>query len=60
MKFMAILTLLVFCSGCGWFGREWAKTTGKAESCIDGVVYIQFASGVSVKYNRDGSIKNCN
>jgi hypothetical protein len=29
---------------------------GYAEVCIDGVIYLQFPSGATVKYNRDGSI----
>ena len=36
-----------------------AKLKGKTEQCIDGVIYIQFTSGVSFKYNSDGSIVTC-
>ena len=39
--------------------RFGAALTGSAKSCIDGVEYLQFASGVTVKYNRDGSISTC-
>lgn len=52
--------MLVFLlTGCGQVGRIVAKITGKSRSCIDGVEYLQFASGVTVAYNYDGSIKNC-
>lgn len=46
-------------SGCGWFSREAAKLTGYSKECVDGVMYYQFASGVTVAYNKDGSIKTC-
>ena len=46
-------------SGCGSWGRAVAKVMGSSESCIDGVIYIQFTSGVTVKYNQDGTIATC-
>lgn len=46
-------------SGCGWLGRADAYVTGYSESCIAGVLYYQFASGVTVAYNADGSVKVC-
>jgi hypothetical protein len=34
--------------------------TGEAVStCQNGVSYLQFASGVSVEYQKDGTIKTC-
>lgn len=62
---MKISTLLVavssavVLSGCGYFDRKFASLTGSAESCVDGVMYLQFASGVTVKYARDGGIVRC-
>ncbi len=58
MRVLFIL-ILISLSGCGWFGRETAKAFGTYESCVDGVKYIQFTSGVTVKYNVDGSIATC-
>lgn len=62
MKKTALISLVlssVVLAGCGKFDRTVASLTGSAESCIDGVVYIQFASGVTVKYARDGGIVRC-
>ncbi len=57
--FMIVSTILF--SGCGYIDRGIATVTGDgAEICVDGVNYLQFTSGVSVKYNKDGSIATCN
>jgi hypothetical protein len=53
------ISLVLFISGCGNFDRHVANLTGSSESCIDGVKYIQFPSGASVKYTRDGRIATC-
>ena len=46
--------------GCGYFEREFAGLSGGGfETCHDGVAYIQFTSGASVKYNRDGTVATC-
>ena len=58
MRFTA-LAVCVLLSGCGNFDRGVAKVTGSSESCIDGVKYIQFPSGASVKYTRDGRVATC-
>lgn len=59
MKIIYVLPLILMLSGCGWLGRGEAYITGYDISCIDGVVYYQFASGVTVAYNKDGGIKTC-
>lgn len=46
-------------AGCGQVNRVTAGVTGSSESCIDGVKYIQFPSGVTVKYTRDGKVVTC-
>ncbi len=47
-------------AGCGWFERKvTANLTGHAVSCVEGVAYLQFASGVTVQYERSGRIKTC-
>lgn len=59
MKYLLVITVL-FLSGCGSIDREKAKLFGRGyEVCVEGVVYLQFASGVSVAYNQDGTIKKC-
>ncbi|KQT13298.1 hypothetical protein [Ramlibacter sp. Leaf400] len=53
----AISTLL---GGCGWFERKvTANITGHAVTCVEGVAYLQFPSGVTVQYDRSGRIKTC-
>ena len=55
---LIILTAYSFLTS-GFFKRKVAVYTGYSEICIDGVKYIQFISGASVKYNLDGSIHLC-
>jgi hypothetical protein len=56
----SIIIVAVAMSGCGQMERVGAKFTGYSEICVDGVQYLQFTSGASVKYNADGSIVTCN
>ena len=58
MKIIAIFFCLSLVA-CGKVDRQVAYITGSSESCIDGVKYIQFPSGVSVKYTREGRIATC-
>lgn len=46
-------------AGCGLLDRKIAGYTGHAITCIDGVRYIQFTSGASVKYTKEGRIETC-
>lgn len=47
-------------TGCGWFERKvTANVTGHAVACIEGVRYLQFPSGVTVQYDRDGKVRTC-
>ena len=51
---------LLLLAGCGRLDRNIAGWTGKgAETCVDGVVYLQFTSGVTVKYRPDGTVATC-
>jgi len=59
MKKILILVAALSLAGCGALDRSVAAWTGKAESCIDGVKYLQFASGVTVKYNPNGTVATC-
>lgn len=58
MKALFIACLLTV-AGCGKFDRHVANVLGSSETCIDGVRYIQFSSGASVKYTREGRIATC-
>lgn len=44
---------------CGSFERDVAKFKGHSQQCVDGVMYLQFASGATVKYRPDGRIWTC-
>ena len=58
----AVLMVLLAAStgGCGWFERKvTANITGHAVTCVEGVSYLQFPSGVTVQYDRSGRIKTC-
>lgn len=50
---------VIFLIGCGQVDRGIAQITGSAVSCLYGVEYIQFASGVTVKYKQDGTVATC-
>jgi hypothetical protein len=45
--------------GCGSFERDVAKFKGHSQQCVDGVMYLQFSSGATVKYRPDGSVWTC-
>lgn len=61
MKYAMIGLMLAALSGCGAVDRAVSKFTGKgSEVCQDGVVYLQFTSGTSVKYDKFGKIVTCN
>ncbi len=55
-----ILASVFALTGCGWFDRVAATATGYARVCVDGVEYLQFTSGATVAYTRDGKVKTCN
>ena len=58
-KVFAVGALTLLLTGCGAWDRTVAQVAGVAESCHDGVVYLQFASGVTVKYNQNGGVVAC-
>lgn len=58
-KIVFVLPLCIALSACGQVERTTAKWTGYSEICVDGVEYIQFTSGASVKYNSDGTVVTC-
>ncbi|TFZ02276.1 hypothetical protein EZ313_13460 [Ramlibacter henchirensis] len=59
-RWIPIFLLLTALAGCGWFERKvTANVTGHAIACIDGVRYLQFPSGVTVQYDREGRVRTC-
>jgi len=58
MKYLLLIALISL-SGCGWFDKATAYTKGYSEHCINGVVYIQFTNGASVKYDKGNNVVEC-
>ena len=56
----AIIFIALGLAACGSVSREVAHYTGHSEMCVDGVKYIQFSSGASVKYDAQGHVVTCN
>lgn len=54
-----LLVLVIGLTGCGQLERISAGITGYSGICVDGVSYLQFPSGVTVEYTREGTIKLC-
>ena len=59
-KILTLMIIALLLSGCGRFGRWWAGVSGYSTECVNGVEYLQFVSGVTVKYNSNGTISTCN
>jgi hypothetical protein len=54
------LTTVLALGGCGQADRAMAFATGSPQQvCVDGVLYLQFTSGSSVKYLPDGKVATC-
>lgn len=58
-KILVVLATLSLV-GCGWVDRVTATATGYSTVCVEGVKYIQFTSGASVAYSKDGKVQVCN
>jgi hypothetical protein len=60
MKYVILSLLVLSLTGCGWFERKVvANFTGYGKMCVDGVQYLQFASGATVQYDKDGKVVLC-
>lgn len=59
IKLMIAVIAISVLAGCGAGAQFGAAVTGESEHCVDGVKYIQFLNGASVKYNPDGTIVTC-
>lgn len=60
MKYVLIAACTLALAGCGYVDRKVAAVTGGAsETCIDGVTYLQFTSGATVKVDRTGKPVAC-
>lgn len=59
-KVISVALIAVTLTGCGWFDRQVAQFTGHGKVCVDGVTYLQFASGATPQYTIDGKLVACN
>lgn len=60
MKYVVVMAAALALAGCGKIDRGIAGLTGDAvETCIDGVVYLQFTSGAAVKVDITGKPVAC-
>ena len=59
MRAAALALGLLMLSACGFVDRGAATFTGHAKTCIDGVTYLQFASGAAVQVDRAGKPVSC-
>ena len=59
MMRMILMVATSVLSACAVGERINTAVTGHTTQCIDGVEYVQFASGASVAYSPDGKIKTC-
>ena len=59
MKKIFIAMCLVLLAGCGAADRGEAYFTGYSELCVDGVTYLQFASGATIKVDLNGKPVAC-
>jgi len=58
--FLWIILVVFFSFNQGRINQTIAGIKGYSTVCIDGVNYLQFPSGASVKFNPDGKISTCN
>jgi hypothetical protein len=56
---LIFMTAMSVLSACSVGERINTAVTGHSTQCIDGVEYVQFASGASVAYTPDGKVKSC-
>jgi hypothetical protein len=60
MRVLSLVIISLLLASCGRMERTAASITGGGfETCHEGVAYVQFTSGTSVKYNVDGTIATC-
>jgi uncharacterized lipoprotein len=60
MKIVLATAAVLMLSGCGWFDRYVvANTVGYSKTCVEGVTYLQFPSGVTPQLNLEGRPVAC-
>ena len=59
MKLFVISILALGLAVCPIIFCRAAQYTGSSKVCVDGVQYIQFTTGASVQYDKDGKVVTC-
>jgi hypothetical protein len=60
IKMILIAALAATLTGCGWYERKVvANITGYSKTCVEGVTYLQFPSGVTPQLNVEGRPVAC-
>jgi hypothetical protein len=60
IKMILIAALAATLTGCGWYERKVvANITGYSKTCVEGVTYLQFSSGVTPQLTVDGRPVAC-
>lgn len=58
-RLIVVLVLAASSVGCGQWGRLKAGVSGWSKTCVEGVFYIQFASGATAQLDRAGKPVPC-
>lgn len=59
MRILCLSIAAITLCSCGVAEKFTDGIAGSSYVCVNGVQYIQFTSGASVAYNRDGTIRTC-
>jgi len=60
IKMILIAALAATLTGCGWYERKVvANITGYSKTCVEGVTYLQFSSGVTPQVDLEGRPVAC-
>ena len=59
MKSIIAVMVVLALAGCGKVDQVVGALTGYSKICVDGVSYLQFTSGASVQYDKNGKIVLC-
>lgn len=59
MRYNMVILLCTLLTGCGAASVTTAKWRGYSEVCIDGITYLQFSFGATVKVDMNGKPVSC-
>lgn len=59
LKYILMIGLFLGLAGCDNQKVEVKEAVGAQRRCIEGVVYLAYDRGISVMFNKDGTVKTC-